>query len=285
MVKYIHIERGQILIKGVEKSMSKLEKSLGIFRRNFNMNLLRKLLDISRKNMYNSIDDWRIEKQREENEEIAKNYFSFLNFWLNEGKNRTDINTLVAEMLNNREIVDDDFFKWCWDKKHFNVKKTYTKEKINKKLNKKNRWQLKRGLGLALEHSIVHFFKDELIPSDDNLQYGDKAYDFLVLNEEKENYNSYDKVDLKISLGRPAKFQRNKSIYNIEVVLNDIQLKELFQVVAEGNGSKLKKICKGIYNSIKEVLKIRDRRVLLTEKLNIKNSDNWQLSEFKVNYI
>ena len=265
--------------------MSKHNKYWYISRRNFNINILEKLLDIYRK-MYTSLEDLRIKEQRKENEKIAKNYFSFLNFWLNEGKNKTDINTLVAEMLNNREIVEDNFFKWCWDSEHYNVKKTYSKEKINKKLNKRNRWQLKRGLGLALEHLIVHYFEDELIPSDDNRQYGVYAYDFLVLNQKEIEYNLYDKVDLKISFGRPSTFQRNKSIYNIEVVLSDTQLKELFKAVAEGNKEKLKKICNNeILNPLKDKLKIRDRAVLETERLNVKNSDNWQLSEFQVNYI
>lgn len=256
-----------------------------VSKRNFNRNILEKLLDITRY-MYSSLEDLSIKEQRKENEKIAKNYFSFLHFWLNEGKNKTDINTLVAEMLNNREIVEDNFFKWCWDSKHYNVKKTYSKEKINKKLNKRNRWQLKRGLGLALEHLIVHYFKDELIPSDDNRQYGVYAYDFLVLNQKEIEYNLYDKVDLKISFGRKSMFQRNESIYNIEVVLRDNQLKELFKAVAEGSKEKLKEICNNeILVPLKDKLKIRDRAVLGTERLNVKNPDNCSYQGFQVNYI
>lgn len=75
---------------------------------------------------------------------------------------------------------------------------------------------------------------------------------------------------------------RNHSIYNIEIVLDMVEICDILLAVTEKNSKKLKEFCQKIYNQLKLELLGRDRKreLLKGEPLYIKNSDNSQLSEF-----
>lgn len=230
----------------------------------------------------------RITEQREENQTIARNYFNFLREWLRkeQPKEKYLIVMLAYEMVINRNIIDDPYLLICWDRDHFDSMRGYKKKNIYKKLTPDTRWQLKRGLGLALEHLLVYHFRDELIPAYGNVQSGLYSYDFYVLNRKGNKVCYYDKVDLKICFDyapmKDHRNHRNHSIYNIEIVLDMVEICDILLAVTEKNSKKLKEFCQKIYNQLKLELLGRDRKreLLKGEPLYIRNSDNSQLSEF-----
>ena len=231
----------------------------------------------------------RITEQREENQTIARNYFNFLREWLRKSEDREIESFLISyEMTRNQSIVKDPYLLICWDRDHYNSMRGYSKKNIYKKLTPDTRWQLKRGLGLALEHLLVYHFR-ELIPAYGNVQSGLYSYDFYVPSKKDSKFCYYDKVDLKICFDddpmkdhtKPKK-HRNKSIYNIEIDFDFLKTYGILMATAEGNSQKLREFCQEIYREIKLKLLERDREKegFQLEPLHIKNSDNWELSEF-----
>lgn len=200
------------------------------------------------------------------NERLEFNYFTFVNWWLVNGENKTDYKTIVKEMLEHREWAKDRYLLDCWDKKHFN--KLNKAKDIDKYITSFNRWELKRGLGLALEHWLVSSYKT-LIPAPKEKMIGKEAYDFefkgFLPNGEYKNI----KIDLKLHLGRLGAYQRNKSKYNIDIVLSDEELERLFMALSSEmflllGITEIIKLVRTIYNGILEsIIKMQNRKKAL----------------------
>ena len=258
---------------------------------------------------YNSIKDDKIREVRKENMQIAKNYCEFFNWWLENGKNKTDINTLVDEMIEHREIVKNRYLKNCWDSKHYGVKNKI--KNIDKRLTKEDRWQLKRGLGLMIEHSLTNYFKDLIIPCGNNKEYGYYAKDFYLVVKVDNNkrefvkyecgleiYTKIDRtyileaIDLKLHYGKePSDYNRNDSIYNIDVVLLREELISLLEAIRKKNKKSFSSVLCLIYDRM--ILELRKRKEWITKfeileynKIhfgNEKNSPNCEFEEFTIN--
>lgn len=130
-------------------------------------------------------------------------------------------------------------------------------------------WELKRGLGLFIEHSLVYCYKKRLVPSADLKSVGENSIDFYVnIGEGK-----YKAVDLKISIREKARSMRNHSIYNSEIVLELEDIKKIIEAIVKKDNERLQEVLKMIYNNIE--LKTDDIYIIKE-----KNSYSYQLQEF-----
>jgi hypothetical protein len=247
---------------------------------------------------YYSINDNRIKEVRMRNKEIAKNYCEFLKYWLENGKNKmTDIE-LTYEIITHKEKSKNNYFKNAWDSKHYNKMKSYTLDKIDKKIKKENAWELKRGLGLMLEHSLVEKYKDMIIPREEDKQVGERAIDFYLLREINnkpfelwEEFGSskvektyiFDAIDLKICFGEKPRKTNNKSIYNVEVVLQVYEIVRLLNAILNKNKKEFNSILELIYDRMREELKKRDKEIKKYYLYEYeKNSPSCELREFDI---
>ena len=106
-------------------------------------------------------------------------------------------------------------------------------------------FQYKRPLGLWLEYMMVEEFN--LKSNIDDCSTGAEGWDFVWNGE---------KVDMKLSLGRSAKSFKNKSIYNREIVLNELDVYVIMEMLRVGrthpNYSRMREII--LHNVMKKAL-------------------------------
>lgn len=165
-----------------------------------------------------------------------------------------------TKMMSNNAIDSDYYYLRCFRAENYNREDIFdkvvsdscyidfTKKEILRRFGYDKLFQIKRGLGLFIEYYISMFYVLEVNQNERSARA--KAWDFLVEGE---------KVDLKVSLFRKAKFNRNNSIYNVEVVVGEDRYKLLIQAIADQNRERTKQIMKELYNELLEELRKEKR--------------------------
>lgn len=187
-----------------------------------------------------------LNKVRRKNDAIARNYCEFMYYWLNKGKARAEPETLAREIINHREWAKDNYSMLCWTYDHYKgLKGSYNE--LDNYFDINTRWELKRGLGLMLEHSLTGIYKSHYLPCKNNVGQGSKSYDFIYFKN-----GLFSPIDLKLNFGRKAKHQRNNSKYNLNVLLTLEDITTIFESIKENNRDRFLKVIDKIDEAVKK---------------------------------
>lgn len=214
------------------------------------------------KTIYYNIGE--LERVRERNLKIAQNFAKVVRTLL---KDRNIYSMLLSyEIAVNRKKEEDRYLLDCY-------LKGYETKDIVDYLKNNRLWQIKRGLGLFVEHSLVYYFKDILVPEKNLYSTGKQGKDFYI----KFADGKYKAVDLKISFFKKADeiYKDRDSIYNSEVVLHREQIEGILEAIMEKDNKKLINVLVYVYNSLR--LKTDDIYIIKE-----KNSQSCELREFDI---
>lgn len=217
---------------------------------------------MAEKTIYYSIGE--LERVRKRNYTIAKNFAQVVRTLL---KDRNIYSMLLSyEIAVNRKKEEDRYLLDCY-------LKGYETKDIVDYLKNNRLWQIKRGLGLFVEHSLVYYFKDILVPEVNLYSTGKQGKDFYI----KFADGKYKAVDLKISFFKKADeiYKDRDSIYNSEVVLHREQIEGILEAIMEKDNKKLINVLVYVYNSLR--LKTDDIYIIKE-----KNSPSCELREFDI---
>lgn len=214
------------------------------------------------KTIYYNIGE--LERVRKRNYTIAKNFAQVVRTLL---KDRNIYSMLLSyEIAVNRKKEEDRYLLDCY-------LKGYETKDIVDYLKNNRLWQIKRGLGLFVEHSLVYYFKDILVPEKNLYSTGKQGKDFYIKLADRK----YKAVDLKISFFKKADeiYKDRDSIYNSEVVLHREQIEGILEAIMEKDNKKLINVLVYVYNSLR--LKTDDIYIIKE-----KNSPSCELREFDI---
>ena len=207
-----------------------------------------------------------IERVRERNLKIAQNFSKVIQLLVE--KEKIDIMMIAYCIYTSPSyILADRYSLDCFKSLG---RGRYTQKRVREYFKSYSKlWELKRGLGLFIEHSLVYCYKKRLVPYADLKSVGENSIDFYVnIGEGK-----YKAVDLKISIKEKARSMRNHSIYNSEIVLEFEDITKILEAIVEKDSRKLQEVLRMIYNNIE--LKTDDIYIIQE-----KNSQSYQLREF-----
>ena len=207
-----------------------------------------------------------IERVRERNLKIAQNFAKVIQLLVE--KEKIDIMMIAYCIYTSPSfILADRYSLGCFKSLG---RGRYTQKRVREYFKSYSKlWELKRGLGLFIEHSLVYCYKKRLVPSADLKSVGENSIDFFYdIGEGK-----YKAVDLKISIKEKARSMRNHSIYNSEIVLEFEDIMKILEAIVEKDNRKLQEVLRMIYNNIE--LKTDDIYIIQE-----KNSQSYQLREF-----
>ena len=206
-----------------------------------------------------------IERVRERNIKIAQNFAK------------------VIQLLVEKEKIDIMMFAYCIytspsyilaDRYSLDCFKSlgrgqYTQKRVREYFKSYSKlWELKRGLGLFIEHSLVYCYKKRLVPYSDLKSIGENSIDFFYdIGEGK-----YKAVDLKISIKEKARSMRNHSIYNSEIVLEFEDIMKILEAIVKKDNRKLQEVLRMIYNNIE--LKTDDIYIIQEKTLQVTSSES-----------
>lgn len=219
---------------------------------------------MAEKTIYYNVGE--IERVRKRNLKIAQNFAKVIQLLVD--KEKIDILTIAYCIYTSpSSILADRYSLDCFKSLG---RGRYTLKRVREYFRNMDRlWELKRGLGLFIEHSLVYCYKKRLVPSADLKSVGANSIDFFCeIGEGK-----YKAVDLKISIREKARSMRNHSIYNSEIVLEIKDIYNIIEAIAKKDNEKLQEVLKMIYNNIE--LKTDDIYIIQE-----KNSYSSQLQEF-----
>ena len=205
-----------------------------------------------------------------ENEGLVKNYCQFLSWWLSYGSYKVDPQQLTREIINTRGIKKDLYSLICWDIYHY-AKEGYQVKDLDNYFTVANRWELKRGLGLCLEHSIVAFNKNSFLPCYNIRGSGQYSYDFIYHTNEL-----YYPVDLKLCFGSLPSFQRNTSIFNLNVLMTEADIVEILESIRDRDNTKYKRVIERLTNAIIEAESKKKYILLNNSTENKKSFKDWR---------
>jgi hypothetical protein len=213
------------------------------------------------KTIYYSIKE--MERVRKRNYKIAKNFARVVRMLLRD-KN-INVMLLSYEIATHKGKEEERYLLDCY-------LKNYKIKDIVQYLKNSRLWQIKRGLGLFVEHSLVYYFKDILIPEKNLYSTGKQGKDFYI----KFADGKYKAVDLKVSFFKEADkiYKDRDSIYNSEVVLYREHIEAIFEAIKEKDNKKLINVLIYVYNSLR--LRTDDIYYIIQEK----NSPSYQFGEF-----
>lgn len=207
-----------------------------------------------------------LERVRERNLKIAQNFSKVIQLLVE--KEKIDIMMIAYCIYTSPSyILADRYSLDCFKSLG---RGQYTQKRVREYFKNYDKlWELKRGLGLFIEHSLVYCYKKRLVPSADLKSVGENSIDFFYdIGEGK-----YKAVDLKISIREKARSMRNHSIYNSEIVLELEDIKKIIEAIVKKDNERLQEVLKMIYNNIE--LKTDDIYIIKE-----KNSYSYQLQEF-----
>ena len=206
-----------------------------------------------------------IERVRERNIKIAQNFAKVVQLLVE--KEKIDIMMIAYCIYTSQSyILADRYSLDCFKSLG---RGRYTQKRVREYFKSYKLWELKRGLGLFIEHSLVYCYKKRLVPSADLKSVGENSIDFFYdIGEGK-----YKAVDLKISIKEKARSMRNHSIYNSEIVLEFEDIMKILEAIVEKDNRKLQEVLRMIYNNIE--LKTDDIYIIQE-----KNSPSYQFGEF-----
>lgn len=207
-----------------------------------------------------------LERVRERNLKIAQNFVKVIQLLVE--KEKIDIMMIAYCIYTSPSyILADRYSLDCFKSLG---RGQYTQKRVREYFKNYDKlWELKRGLGLFIEHSLVYCYKKRLVPSADLKSVGENSIDFFYdIGEGK-----YKAVDLKISIREKAKSMRNHSIYNSEIVLELEDIKKIIEAIVKKDNERLQEVLKMIYNNIE--FKTDDIYIIQE-----KNSPNSQFEEF-----
>ena len=206
-----------------------------------------------------------IERVRERNLKIAQNFAKVVQLLVE--KEKIDIMMIAYCIYTSQSyILADRYSLDCFKSLG---RGRYTQKRVREYFKSYKLWELKRGLGLFIEHSLVYCYKKRLVPSADLKSIGENSIDFFYdIGEGK-----YKAVDLKISIKEKARSMRNHSIYNSEIVLEFEDIMKILEAIVEKDNRKLQEVLRMIYNNIE--LKTDDIYIIQE-----KNSPSYQFGEF-----
>ena len=218
-----------------------------------------------------------LKKVTDENDAIIKNFCNFVSWWLNCGTYRATPEQLAREIVETRPIIDNFYSLHCWDMYHYN-EAGYTWNDLDGYFNKKRRWELKRGLGLVLEHSIVKFHKANFIPCYNNRGRGGQAYDFIY-----HDRGAFYPIDLKICFGTLPTFQRNSSIYNLNLLMSTELLTTFLESIRDRDNITYRRVITRLKSRI-ETSSEKKKYILLINPNNKKSLNECQSLRLKAVY-
>ena len=206
-----------------------------------------------------------IERVRERNIKIAQNFAKVVQLLVE--KEKIDILMIAYCIYTSPSFILAD--RYSLDCFKSLGRGQYTQKRVREYFKSYKLWELKRGLGLFIEHSLVYCYKKRLVPSADLKSVGENSIDFFYdIGEGK-----YKAVDLKISIKEKARSMRNHSIYNSEIVLEFEDIMKILEAIVKKDNRKLQEVLRMIYNNIE--LKTDDIYIIQE-----KNSQSYQLREF-----
>ena len=206
-----------------------------------------------------------IERVRERNIKIAQNFAKVVQLLVE--KEKIDILMIAYCIYTSPSFILAD--RYSLDCFKSLGRGQYNKKRVREYFKSYKLWELKRGLGLFIEHSLVYCYKKRLVPSADLKSVGENSIDFFYdIGEGK-----YKAVDLKISIKEKARSMRNHSIYNSEIVLEFEDIMKILEAIVKKDNRKLQEVLRMIYNNIE--LKTDDIYIIQE-----KNSQSYQLREF-----
>ena len=209
-----------------------------------------------------------IERVRERNIKIAQNFAKVIQLLVE--KEKIDIMMIAYCIYTSQSyILADRYSLDCFKSLG---RGRYTQKRVREYFKSYKLWELKRGLGLFIEHSLVYCYKKRLVPYADLKSTGENSIDFFYdIGEGK-----YKAVDLKLSIKEKARSMRNHSIYNSEIVLEFEDIMKILEAIVEKDNRKLQEVLRMIYNNIE--LKTDDIYIIQE-----KNSPNCEFEEFTIN--
>lgn len=209
-----------------------------------------------------------IERVRERNIKIAQNFAKVIQLLVE--KEKIDIMMIAYCIYTSQSyILADRYSLDCFKSLG---RGRYTQKRVREYFKSYKLWELKRGLGLFIEHSLVYCYKKRLVPYADLKSTGENSIDFFYdIGEGK-----YKAVDLKVSIKEKARSMRNHSIYNSEIVLEFEDIMKILEAIVEKDNRKLQEVLRMIYNNIE--LKTDDIYIIQE-----KNSPNCEFEEFTIN--
>lgn len=210
-----------------------------------------------------------IERVRERNIKIAQNFAKVIQLLVE--KEKIDILMIAYCIYTSPSFILAD--RYSLDCFKSLGRGRYTQKRVREYFKSYSKlWELKRGLGLFIEHSLVYCYKKRLVPYSDLKSIGENSIDFFYdIGEGK-----YKAVDLKISVKEKARSMRNHSIYNSEIVLEFEDITKILEAIVEKDNRKLQEVLRMIYNNIE--LKTDDIYIIQE-----KNSPNCEFEEFTIN--
>lgn len=210
-----------------------------------------------------------IERVRERNLKIAQNFAKVIQLLVE--KEKIDI-LMIAYCIytSPSSILADRYSLDCFKSLG---RGQYTQKRVREYFKSYSKlWELKRGLGLFIEHSLVYCYQKRLVPSADLKAVGENSIDFFYdIGEGK-----YKAVDLKLSIKEKARSMRNHSIYNSEIVLEFEDIMKILEAIVKKDNRKLQEVLRMIYNNIE----FKTNDVYIIQE---KNSPNCEFEEFTIN--
>lgn len=219
---------------------------------------------MAEKTIYYNIGE--IERVRERNLKIAQNFAKVIQLLVE--KEKIDILMIAYCIYTSQSyILADRYSLDCFKSLG---RGQYTQKRVREYFKSYSKlWELKRGLGLFIEHSLVYCYKKRLVPYANLKSAGENSIDFFYdIGEGK-----YKAVDLKISIREKARSMRNHSIYNSEIVLEFEDIMKILEAIVKKDNERLQEVLRMIYNNIE--LKTDDIYIIQE-----KNSYSYQLQEF-----
>lgn len=206
-----------------------------------------------------------IERVRERNIKIAQNFAKVIQLLVE--KEKIDIMMIAYCIYTSPSyILADRYSLDCFKSLG---RGQYTQKRVREYFKSYSKlWELKRGLGLFIEHSLVYCYKKRLVPYSDLKSIGENSIDFFYdIGEGK-----YKAVDLKISIKEKARSMRNHSIYNSEIVLEFEDIMKILEAIVKKDNRKLQEVLRMIYNNIE--LKTDDIYIIQEKTLQVTSSES-----------